>query len=81
MLKCWNALSINEKEEKKQLQNPVRFDDSEFDCTYWENVVDIQHKNYDLVVLNAYKRNRMKRKNSCVHENETEYNKISKKKR
>ena len=45
------------KRKKIQLQNPVRFDDSEFDCTYWENVVDIQLKNGDLVVLNGYKRN------------------------
>ena len=41
-------------------------------------MVDIQHKNGDLVVLNAYKRNIMKRKNSCVHENETECNNIEK---
>ena len=37
---------------------------------YWENGIDIQHKNGDLVVLNAYKRNRMKRKKSRAHENE-----------
>ena len=54
----------------------MRFDDSEFDCTYWEKVVDIQQKNGDLVVLNAYKRNGMKRKESWVHENEIECNNI-----
>ena len=54
----------------KQKRIAVRFDDSEFDCTYWDKVVDIQQKNGDLVVLNAYKRNGMKRKESWVHENE-----------
>ena len=36
----------------------------------------IQQKNGDLVVLNAYKRNGMKRKESWVHENEIECNNI-----
>ena len=40
-------MPINEKEKNNRYKIAVRFDDSEFDCTYWEKVVDIQQKNGD----------------------------------